>query len=152
MTDYQRNDNELIHYGVLGMKWGHHKAKVTATKPNNNSKSNTKKSHSKTVIKVGATVAGTALVTYGSIKLSKYLKSEAGKKSCKTGQKIVDDYFKQTVEPSIMSPINKADHYYKMAKYMQMSRNVDSRTENVQKSTMNAVKYLMHPEKYDIDF
>ena len=135
-----------MHYGVLGMKWGHHKAKVAT------SNNNTKKSHSKTVIKVGAIATGTALAACGSIKLSKYLKSEAVKKSLKTGQKIVDDYFKQTVEPSIMSPINKADHSYKISKYMQMSRNVDSRTENVKKSTINAVKYLMHPEKYDIDF
>lgn len=51
-----------------------------------------------------------------------------------------------------MAPINKGDTSYKINKYMQMARNVDSRTENVKKSTINAVKYLMHPEKYDIDF
>ncbi len=124
-------------------------------KSNTGSGRNTKKNnklHSKTAIKVGAAAAGTALAAYGTYKLSKYLKSEAGKKSLKCGQKIVDDYFKQTVEPSIMSPTNEADHIYKLVKYKQMARNVDSRTENVQKSTINAVKYLMHPEKYDIDF
>ena len=41
MTDYQKNE-ELMHYGVLGMKWGHHKAKVvTSSKKNSKKKSNT---------------------------------------------------------------------------------------------------------------
>lgn len=42
MTDYQKKNNELMHYGVLGMKWGHHKAKVvTSSKKNSKKKSNT---------------------------------------------------------------------------------------------------------------
>ena len=52
-----------------------------------------------------------------------------------------------------MAPISNADNYYKVDKYRRMARNVDSRTKNVTKSTINAVKYLMHPEEYDdIDF
>lgn len=38
MTDYQKNDEELMHYGVLGMKWGHHKAKVATSKLNRKAK------------------------------------------------------------------------------------------------------------------
>lgn len=38
MMDYKKNDNELIHYGVLGMKWGHHKAKVATSKLNRKAK------------------------------------------------------------------------------------------------------------------
>ena len=35
--EYQK-DNELMHYGVLGMKWGHHKAKVATSKINRKAK------------------------------------------------------------------------------------------------------------------
>ena len=67
----------LMHYGVLGMKWGRRKSRVTTSKVSQ--KSNAKKSNSsnvKSAIKVGAKVVGASLAIYGGYKVGKIVKNK----------------------------------------------------------------------------
>lgn len=84
MWQYKRNQNELYHYGILGMRWGHRKEyeskgqrKKRLTKENNeeyNEKRSKKpllSDKQKKYLKIGASVALTALASYGAYKLYK---------------------------------------------------------------------------------
>lgn len=67
------NEYELYHYGVKGMKWGvrrFQKKDGTLTSEGKKQRSRLTDKQKK-YIKVGATVAGTALVAYGAYKLHK---------------------------------------------------------------------------------
>lgn len=70
------DNNELKHYGVLGMKWGIRKDKRDSRthkkeKPTEESDSKlTLTDKQKKAIKIGAAVVGTALLTYGAYKLN----------------------------------------------------------------------------------
>lgn len=63
MQDY------IMHYGVLGMKWGVRKDRKTSGKSKKKRKKMTDKQ--KKYIKIGAAVAATALLAYGGYKLYK---------------------------------------------------------------------------------
>ena len=87
----------LMHYGVLGMKWGRRKSRVTVSKNSVNRSSEEQKQARrqklKTAAKIGATVVGVSLAAYGGYKATKYLQSPAGKKAVAEGKKKVDEYY-----------------------------------------------------------
>lgn len=78
--------------------------------------------------------------------MSKYLKSEAGRRSYESGKKYAKDTFFSNAD------FNKPDEYqYYMNAGRKTLRNTDKRTRKVQKSTVEAIKYLRHPERYNVD-
>ena len=81
------NNNELMHYGVLGMKWGRRKATYSSGNTSGTKKSNTGESENSTkkeglsskqkkAIKVGAAIAGTTIAMYGSYKVHQYVREK----------------------------------------------------------------------------
>ena len=143
MWQYKRNQNELYHYGILGMRWGHRKEyeskgqrKKRLTKENNeeyNEKRSKKpllSDKQKKYLKIGASVALTALASYGAYKLyksgkldkyidkgkakiNKFLGSKKGKSKLLAGD--LGDLGKAKVE-SILGNTEKAGGLKKLVK------------------------------------
>lgn len=68
------NNNELYHYGVPGMRWGHRKAATSSSNTSRRTKSETAKTTTnnkhlskKTKIAIGSTVAVAALAGVGAM-------------------------------------------------------------------------------------
>lgn len=85
-----RND-ELYHYGVLGMKWGKRKAKTSDT---SNTKRKSKKKNNKKAIIIGSAIVGTALAAYGVKKIYDYVRNENNKLAVKKGIEYCNKYIK----------------------------------------------------------
>lgn len=115
------NNNELYHYGVPGMRWGHRKAQPEAYQRLGRSRTSYKtakkqasaqykqakkdyrndpevkairKQKAKRALKVGAAVAGTALAAYGAYKLNKFVKD----KNCQIASKKGLEYARKRFE------------------------------------------------------
>ena len=150
MSFVQDYNKELYHHGVKGMKWGHRKARNTSSAIGNRYRSKAAESQRKADSKqpmstkkkvaiaagVGAAVAATALAVYGGKKMSTYIKSEAGRRSYETGKKYAQEHF-----------FSNGDYEYGR----RALANTDKRTRRVSNSTVEAVKYLRHPERYIVD-
>lgn len=89
-------------------------------------------------IKTGAVVAGTALAAYGTYKVSKYVKSEAGRRSYEDGKYFIDAYLKNARKET-----NDATYWYNEAR--RVGADTDKRTKIVKSSTIDAVRYLKNP-------
>lgn len=151
---------ELYHYGIPGMKWGHRKARAVMTSTGRRSRrteSTTDKSspeyqakvaRRKKTIKIGMAVAGTALAAYGTYKMSKFLKNKAATKSYETGKKFAEQYFKEAKKYELS---NTGRYLSSMDAYSSTLRNTDKRTRKVKNSTVQAIRYLRHPERYQVD-
>lgn len=99
----------------------------------------------KRAIKVGVAVAGTALATYGAYKASKYLKSEAGRRSYESGRRYAEEHFFRRAD------ISDPRSYVSLREAgMQTLRNTDRRTRRVSGSTIEAIKYLARPDRYNV--
>ena len=76
---WQYETNCLYHFGVPGMRWRNRKARPATTSTvrkqrGSQVQSADKKAKIKKGIKIGAAVAGTAIVAYGVYQVSKFLK------------------------------------------------------------------------------
>lgn len=154
------SSGELYHYGVPGMKWGHRKARAVVTSTGRRSRGTVstidksspeyqaKVARRKKAIKVGVAVAGTALAAYGTYKMSKFLKNKAATKSYETGKKFAEQYFKEAQKHELS---DTGRYLSAMDAYSSTLRNTDKRTRKVKNSTVQAIKYLRHPEYYQVD-
>jgi hypothetical protein len=112
----------------------------------------------KTALKVGAAVAGTALAAYGAYKVSSVIKDKAAKKSYEAGKKYANEMFLNKANALLDSwdPykesefVNMNEAHSLMTAGKQALGNADKRTKKVQRSTIEAIKYLRHPENYPI--
>ena len=98
-------------------------------------------------------MVGTALAAYGTYKASKYLKEKAGKLSYESGKKYAKEhFFDKMTDLSTFDPYDRNKNY--QALYLagkQTLQNTDKRTKRVSSSTIDAIKYLRHPESYLVD-
>lgn len=105
-----------------------------------------RKAKQKKAIKIGAAVAGTALVAYGTYKATQYIKSEAGKRSYESGKKYAQEHFFSKAN------ISNPNKYLSLQEAGRRTlQNTDKRTKQVSSSTIEAVKYLRRPERYQVD-
>lgn len=155
--------NELMHYGVPGMKWGRRKniqsisgkrsgrisKKSTSIGPDQAAAKEARKARVKKAAIIGAAVVGTALTVYGARKVSNLLKDKAAAKSYETGKKVAEKYFKEMNDS--LDAGNLAKNHSDWKAYRQTLKNTDKRTERVRRSTAEAIKYLRHPERYQVD-
>ena len=102
---------------------------------------------------IGTAVVGTTLAAYGTYKASKYLKEKAGKLSYESGKKYANEHFFNKMKNSTVSyDWRDRENYnalYQAGK--QTLQNTDKRTKRVSGSTIEAIKYLRHPESYLVD-
>lgn len=102
---------------------------------------------------IGTAVVGTVLAAYGTYKASKYLKEKAGKLSYESGKKYANEHFFNKMKDSTVS-YDWRDRENYNALYLAGKRtlqNTDKRTKRVSSSTIDAIKYLRHPESYSVD-
>lgn len=151
-------ENELYHYGVKGMKWGVRRNRSLSTgnpkkASSNKSEAQARREKIKKATIIGTAVVGTALAAYGTYKASKYLKEKAGKLSYESGKKYANEhFFNKMKDLSTFDPYDRNNNYYAM--YLagkQTLQNTDKRTRRVSSSTIDAIKYLRHPESYLVD-
>ena len=151
-------ENELYHFGVKGMKWGIRRNRSFSTGNSKKASSNkteaqARKEKIKKAAIIGTAVAGTALAAYGTYKASEYLKEKAGKLSYESGKKYANEHFFNKMKDSTVS-YDWRDRENYNALYLagkQTLQNADKRTKRVSSSTIDAIKYLRHPESYSVD-
>ena len=157
------SSNELMHYGVQGMKWGRRKniqsisgrrsGRISQKSINIGEDQSAAKEARKARVKkaaiIGAAAVGSALTVYGAYKLSKLLKNKAATKSYETGKKVAEKYFKEMNEG--LDSGDLAKNHSAWTAYRKTLQNTDKRTERVRGSTAEAIKYLRHPERYQVD-
>lgn len=151
-------ENELYHFGVKGMKWGVRRNRSFSTgnskkASSNKSEAQARREKIKKAAIIGTAAVGTALAAYGTYKASKYLKEKAGKLSYESGKKYANEHFFNKMKDfSTFDPYDRNNNYYAM--YLagkQTLQNTDKRTRRVSSSTIDAIKYLRHPESYLVD-
>ena len=163
----------LVHHGIKGQKWGVRRFETKSGHLTSAGKKRyddsgdgqktsaagkKKSSKAATYAKIGAAVVATGLAAYGAYKLSKYVKSEAGKKSFREGKYYAENMFYKPMSQML-------DKYYKTGNkadldeskafntaYKKTLGNVDARTKKVSSNTLDAIKYLRHPENYDLEY
>lgn len=149
--------DELYHYGVKGMKWGKRKARYTSPTSRSGGKTQSKQTedtpkkkglskNTKRAIAIGAAAAGTALAAYGTYKASKYVKDLASTHAWERGKKYADEHFysKVTSANTMRNAVLRDFGNVTLD-------NADKLSTKVGKSTVEAVRYLRHPERYMLD-
>lgn len=108
-------ENELTHYGVPGMKWGHRKAKpivVSRRRPVGKTDQTdgdprqavvdkeVRKARGKKIALAGTAVAATALAAFGAYKLNKWVKSTNCKIAAERGREVANTWYEAAVQTS----------------------------------------------------
>ena len=163
------NKDELYHYGVKGMKWKGHvyatrdelktakrrfkqeREASKQSKDDNNQTPSKKKMSTKKKVAIGAAaVVGTLAAGYAARKLSYFIRGKAGEKAVETGQKFYDAYM--GAARISFDGGNQAGYEKYRYSAKETMRNAGRLQSKLHKSTLSAIKYLRHPERYNVDY
>ena len=149
-------EDELYHFGVKGMKWGHRKQTTSFQRDDSKKNKRTaeqKAARRKKAIKIGAAVAGTALAVYGAYKLHGYIRGKNQEIRVKEGKAKCDRMLKKLDHMEIKDRVRGSSGTEKFTNPRNIIRNRPFQYNNNGKTVTLAREYrntqtTLKPEQY----